>query len=407
MPTFRYQALSSSGETLAGSMEAARAEEVVARLQEQGHLPVSVADGTAGSGEPGLLARFRARPLDEAAVLSFTQQLATLLGAGQPLDRALGHLVELPERPAGRRVVERIRDAVRGGLPLSAALEQQHGLFPRLYVNLVRAGEAGGGLQPALARLADHLERAAALRAQLVSALVYPMLLLVMVVAVCVLLLAFVVPQFDDLLRSAEVSLPWYTEAVLAVGRLLRVAGLPAFVLAAVAALLLLRHLRRPGPRAALDAWLLGRPRIGALLSRFETARLARTLGTLLGNGVPLLAALGIARQSVGNRVLGEAVEAATEAVKAGQGLGPALARAQCFPRLAVQMVQVGEESGELAAMLLKVADTFDTETRRALERALAALVPVVTVLMAALVGIVILAVLVPIYQLTGSAGVL
>jgi len=404
---FRYKALSAAGETLAGSMEAARAEDVVARLQEQGHLPVEVVDGTGGGAESGLAALFRAKPLDEAAVLQFTQQLATLLGAGQPLDRALGHLVELPERAEGRRVIERIRDTVRGGLPLSAALEQQHGLFPRLYVSLVRAGEAGGGLQPALARLADHLERSAALRAQVISALVYPLLLLAMVVAVCVLLLAFVVPQFDDLLRSAEVALPWYTEIVLAVGRLLRAWGLPLFVAGTFLLLLLLRHLRQPEPRAAFDAWLLDRPRLGDFMARFETARLARTLGTLLGNGVPLLVALGIARQSIGNRVLGLAVESATEAVKAGQGLGAALARSKRFPRLAVQMVQVGEESGELGGMLLKVADTFDTETRRALERALAALVPLITLLMAGVVGIVILAVLVPIYQLTSSAGVL
>ncbi|MFN7519794.1 MAG: type II secretion system F family protein [Lysobacteraceae bacterium] len=406
MALFRYTALSPAGETLAGTMEAGRAEDVVARLQEQGHLPVQVASGDAAGGE-GVAALFRRAALDDAGVLQFTQQLATLLAAGQALDRALGTLVELPERPEGRRVIERIRDAVRGGLPLSAALEQQHGLFPRLYVNLVRAGEAGGGLQPALARLADHLERSAALRAQLVSALVYPVLLLVMVGAVIVLLLAFVVPQFDELLRSAEVTLPWYTEAVLATGLFLRTWGLPMFIAVGLGLLAALRHLRRPGPRAAFDAWLLERPRLGPLAARFETARLARTLGTLLGNGVPLLASLGIARQSVANVALGEALAQATEDVKGGQGLGFALARTKRFPRLAVQMVQVGEESGELGGMLLKVADAFDAETRRALERALSALVPLVTLLMAVVVGIVIMAVLVPIYQLTSNAGVL
>lgn len=407
MAQFHYKALSPAGEALAGTMEAARAEDVVARLQDQGHWPVEVGMASAEGSGAGLAALLRRKALDEAAVLQFTQQLATLLGAGQPLDRALAHLVELPERPEGRRVIERIRDAVRGGLPLSAALEQQHGLFPRLYVNLVRAGEAGGGLQVALARLADYLERAAALRAQLISALVYPLLLLVMVVAVCVLLLAFVVPQFDELLRSTEVSLPWYTEAVLAVGLFLRAWGLPLFVLSGGGLLFALQRLRQPEPRAVFDAWLLQRPRLGPLVARFETARLARTLGTLLGNGVPLLAGLAIARQAVGNRALGETLDRAIDEVKAGQGLGFALARSKRFPRLAVQMVQVGEESGELGAMLLKVAETFDTETRRALERALAALVPLMTLLMAAVVGIVILAVLVPIYQLTSSAGVL
>lgn len=407
MALFRYKALSAAGEALAGTMEAARAEDVVARLQEQGHLPLDVGTSLEEGAGAGLAALFRKKALDEAAVLQFTQQLATLLGAGQALDRALGTLLDLPDNPQSRRVIERIRDAVRGGLPLSAALEQQHGLFSRLYVNLVRAGEAGGGLQVALLRLGEYLERAAALKAQVISALIYPILLLVMVLAVCALLLGVVVPQFNELLASTDVSLPWYTQLVLGSGMFVRTYGLYLFIAGVVALLLAVRHFRQPEPRARLDAWLLGRPRIGELLARYETARFARTLGTLLGNGVPLLNGLGIARQVMDNRALGAALERATDEVKTGQGLAFALSRTKLFPRLAVQMVQVGEESGELGAMLLKVADTFDAETQRAIQRALAALVPFITVLMALLVGVVIMAVLVPIYQLTSSAGVL
>lgn len=407
MALFRYKALSAAGEALAGTMEAARAEDVVARLQEQGHLPLDVGTSLEEGAGAGFAALFRKKALDDAAVLQFTQQLATLLGAGQALDRALGTLLELPDNPQSRRVIERIRDAVRGGLPLSAALEQQHGLFSRLYVNLVRAGEAGGGLHVALLRLGEYLERAAALKAQVISALIYPILLLVMVLAVCALLLGVVVPQFNDLLASTDVVLPWYTQLVLGSGMLLRNYGLYVFIAGAVALLLGARHFRQPEPRARLDAWLLERPRIGELLARYETARFARTLGTLLGNGVPLLNGLGIARQVMDNRALGAALERATDEVKTGQGLAFALSRTKRFPRLAVQMVQVGEESGELGAMLLKVADTFDAETQRAIQRALAALVPFITVLMALLVGVVIMAVLVPIYQLTSSAGVL
>ena len=407
MSLFRYKALSSAGETLVGSMEAARVEDVVARLQEQGHVPIDVGSGAAEDASEGVAALFRGKAFDDAAVLQFTQQLATLLGAGQALDRALGTLLDLPETAESRRVIERVRDAVRGGLPLSSALEQQHGLFSRLYVNLVRAGEAGGGLQPALARLADYLERAAALRAQVISALIYPALLVVMVAAVCVLLLGVVVPQFNELLSTTDIDLPWYTTVVLGLGMALRTYGIYLFMALLLAVAVAFRELRKPVQRAALDTWLLGRPRLGSLLARYETARLARTLGTLLGNGVPLLSALGLARQVVDNHALGAALVAASEDVKTGQGLAFALSRTKLFPRLAVQMVQVGEESGDLSAMLLKVADTFDAETQRALQRALAALVPLVTVLMALLVGIVIMAVLVPIYQLTNSAGVM
>lgn len=406
MALFRYKALSAAGEALAGTMEAARAEDVVARLQEQGHLPLDVGTSLEEGAGAGLATLFRKKALDEAAVLQFTQQLATLLGAGQALDRALGTLLDLPDNPQSRRVIERIRDAVRGGLPLSAALEQQHGLFSRLYVNLVRAGEAGGGLQVALQRLGEYLERAAALKAQVVSALIYPILLLVMVLIVCLLLLGFVVPQFNDLLVGLDVTLPWYTQAILGTGMLLRSYGVYFFAATAVLALVMTRRFRQPGSRARLDAWLLSRPRIGVLLARYETARFARTLGTLLGNGVPLLNALGIARQVMDNRALGAALERAADEVKTGQGLAFALSRTKLFPRLAVQMVQVGEESGELGAMLLKVADTFDAETQRAIQRVLAALVPLITVAMAVIVALVLVAVLVPIFQLTESAGV-
>jgi len=407
LPAFRFKALTSSGELWRGSMDAARAEDVIARLQDQGHMPLEVDAGLDDGAAAGVAALFRRRAMDQAGVLQFIQQLAVLLGAGQALDRALGTLMELPETEASRRVIERIRDAVRGGLPLSAAMEQQHGLFPRLHISLVRAGEAGGGLQPALARLGEYLERAAALKSQVVSALVYPVLLLVMVAGVCVLLLGVVVPQFNTLLANSEVPLPWYTQLVLGAGMGLRAWGLWLFIGFSGALLLALRHFRKAAPRAAFDAWLLTRRRVGALVARYETARLARTLGTLLGNGVPLLSALGIARQVMTNRALADALERTADDVKTGQGLASALARTKLFPRLAVQMVQVGEESGDLGSMLLKVADTFDAETQRAVQRALSALVPAITVLMAMLVGIVIMAVLVPIYQLTSNAGVL
>jgi general secretion pathway protein F len=168
MALFRYKALSAAGETLDGQMEAASAEEVISRLQDQGHLPVEARRAAEGGGE-GLGALFKRKEFGDPQVLQFTQQLATLLGAGQPLDRALGILLELPESPEARRVVERVREAVRGGTPLSTALEQQHGLFSRLYVNLVRAGEAGGNLHESLRRLADYLERSAQLRSRVIN----------------------------------------------------------------------------------------------------------------------------------------------------------------------------------------------------------------------------------------------
>lgn len=405
MPLFRYKALSASGESLAGQMEAGTADEVIVRLQEQGHLPVEARRADEG-GEGFSLSRLtERRELDADQILQFTQQLATLLGAGQPLDRALGILLELPESGSARKVIERIRDSVRGGAPLSTALEQQHGLFSRLYVNLVRAGESGGGLHVALQRLADYLERSRELRGRVINAMIYPAILLMLVVGSVIFLLLVVVPQFEALFASMNVELAWYTAAVVWLSKTLRAGWWLALILVAAIFFGLNRLWGDPAWRLRVDAALLRNRWVGSLIGRLDTARLARTLGTLVGNGVPLLNALNLGRNVLSNRVLGEALEAASAEVKSGAGLGYALGRQKVFPRLAVQMVQVGEESGELDTMLMKVADTFDIETRNALDRLIALLLPTITVLMTILIGAIVLSMLLPIYDLTGSLG--
>ena len=404
MPLFRYRALSSAGETLDGQMEASSAEEVITRLQDQGHLPVEARRAEAGGGD-GLGTLLRRNDFGPEQVMQFTQQLATLLGAGQPLDRALGILLELPESAQARRVVERIRESVRGGAPLSVALEQQHGLFSRLYVNLVRAGEAGGSLHDSLRRLADYLERSAVLRGRVVNALTYPAILLTLVFASVAFLMMVVVPQFQALFEGMDVALPWYTAAVLQTGLFLRGWWWAVLLALALAIVVGARRWRDPVLRRWLDERVLRLRFPGDLLAKLDTARLARTLATLVHNGVPLLTALNLSRPVLSNRVLAEAVEAASEDVKTGSGLGYALGRQKRFPRLAVHMVQVGEESGELDAMLFKVADTYDREAGDALERLLAVLVPAVIVLLTGVVGVIVLSVLLPIYDLTNAIG--
>ena len=405
MPLFRYKALSATGEPLDGQMEATNADEVIVRLQDQGHLPIEAMRADERGEGLGFSALTRKRELSNDQILQFTHQLATLLGAGQPLDRALSILLELPEAVEARRVIERIRDSVRGGTPLSTALEHQHGVFSRLYVNLVRAGESGGGLHDALKRLADYLERSRELRSRVINALIYPMILATLVTSSVIFLLVAVVPQFEVLFASLNAELAWYTQIVLAISHGIR-GYWYLFVLAAIlAAWWLNGRLRDPAWRLALDERMLRTRWVGLLVARLDTARLARTLGTLVGNGVPLLNALNLSRNVLSNRVLGNALEAAAEEVKTGAGLGYALGRQKVFPRLAVQMVQVGEESGELDTMLIKVADTFDIETRNALDRLLALLVPVLTLLMTVVVGTIILSVLMPIYDLTGNLG--
>jgi general secretion pathway protein F len=401
---FRYRALSTAGESLDGQMEAGSADEVIVRLQDQGYLPVEARPADEGGGI-SLFSRGARKELDADQILQFTSQLATLLAAGQPLDRALSILLELPETGEARKVIARIRDIVRGGAPLSVALEQQHGLFSRLYVNLVRAGESGGGLDSALARLTDYLERSRELRGRVINAMIYPAILVVLVLGSLAFLLMFVVPQFEALFESLDAPVAWYTSAVLGLSALLR-----NFWWLGLIAILALgwwfnQQLSDPAARLRLDARLLGMRRVGSLVARLDTARLARTLGTLVGNGVPLLTALNLSGNVLSNRVLASALEAASAEVKSGAGLGYALGRQKVFPRLAVQMIQVGEESGELDTMLYKVADTFDLETRNAIDRLMALLVPAITVAMAALVAAIILSVLMPIYDMTGNLG--
>jgi general secretion pathway protein F len=405
MPLFHYKALNTRGEMLDGQMEAATPGEVVLRLQEQGHLPVEARPAGEGGGESAWRALFKPKPFAGQRLVQFTQQLGTLLGAGQPLDRALTILLELPEDEVAKRTIADIRDAVRGGAALSTALERQHGTFGKLYVNMVRAGEAGGTLHETLTRLADYLERSRALRGRVVNALIYPAILLLMVGLSLMFLLGFVVPEFAKMYESLEAELPWFSQLVIGLGTFVRDWWIVLVVLPALALWWFDRKRRDPAVRARLDAWLLERRFAGTLVAKVETARLARTLGTLLRNGVPLLTALGIGRNVLGNRVLAADVEQAAEEVKNGVGLSTALARGKRFPRLALQMIQVGEESGALDTMLLKTADTFENETGMALDRMLAALVPAITLALTLIVGIVILAVLVPIYDLTSVIG--
>ncbi|MEO8161064.1 MAG: type II secretion system F family protein, partial [Arenimonas sp.] len=343
MALFRYKALSAAGEPLDGQMEAASSDEVIVRLQDQGYLPVEARRADEAGGGLGLFSARAKRELDAEQILQFTTQLSTLLAAGQPLDRALSILLELPETGEARKVIGRIRDVVRGGAPLSIALEQQHGLFSRLYVNLVRAGESGGGLDDALRQLAEYLERSRELRSRVINSLTYPVILVTLVLLSLAFLLVAVVPQFEELFASLDAELAWYTVAVLWASSALRQGWWLLLLIAGLAGWWLNTKMADPAWRLRMDARLLNTRHLGTLLARLDTARLARTLGTLVGNGVPLLTALNLAGNVLSNRVLAAALEAASAEVKSGSGLGYARGRQKVFPRLAVQMIQVGE----------------------------------------------------------------
>ena len=403
MPLFRYKALSSAGENLIGQMEATSSEEVIARLQEQGHLPIEAQRSDNFSEQGNLFSVFKKSEMSDAQVLQFTQQLATLLGAGQPLDKALGVLLELPESASAKKVLERIRESVRGGGTLSNALEQQHGLFSRLMVNMVRAGEAGGGLQISLTRVAEYLERSREFRMKLVNALIYPCILMLMVVVAFFMLFTLVLPQFESMFEDFGAEIPWYTVMLMWISKMVRAWWWVPIPVVAVTGYWLQKQWQSPAWRLGVDQRILNSKLLGTLIARIDTARFTRTLGTLVQSGVPLLNALNLSRPVLFNQVLGQSVDVASNDVKTGSGLAYALAKQKSFPRLAVQMIQVGEESGELDTMLLKVADTFDTEANHSISRLMAVLLPALTLLMTFMVFIIILAVLLPIFDITGA----
>ncbi|SBW79949.1 Type II secretion system protein F [Pseudomonas veronii 1YdBTEX2] len=387
MSLFTFRALDSQGVTQRGTLQAKDQSAAIAILHKRGWLLLQID----AAGRQGLRHALRRGPLTGATLVSFTQQLATLLGAGQPLERSLGLLLKQPGQPQVRVLIERIRDHVKAGKPLSAALEEEGSTFSPLYLSMVRAGEAGGALESTLRQLSDYLERSQRLRGEVINALIYPAFLVVGVLGSLALLLAYVVPQFVPIFQDLDVPIPLITEVILALGQFLGAYGLLLLAGSSVALGTLAARLRDPRRRERYDRRLLGLRVLGPLLQRVEAARLTRTLGTLLSNGVALLPALVIARQVCTNRALQAQVAEAAESVKGGGTLASAFGAQPLLPELALQMIDVGEQAGELDSMLLKVADIFDIEARRGIERLLAALVPSLTVVMALLVAVIML----------------
>ena len=314
MPLFEYKAVSPSGETVHGTMEAVSEELVVAKLQEGGNIPLSTNE--AGKGGFNLRAlSLKRRGMNAREVGQFTQQLATLLGAGLPLDRSLQVLLELAENDRVQQTVSAIRDHVREGGSLSDALDAQHGSFSRLFINMVRAGEVGGSLDKTLDRLADYLERSKDLKDSVVSAMIYPIMLMLLAGGSLVLLLVYVIPQFTPIFEELGGDLPLITKIVLAFGGLLQNFWWGLIGLTVIAVVLFRRMLANPEQRLRWDTRVLGMRWVGDLVSKMEIARLSRTLGTLLTNGVPLLSGLSIARNVMTNSLLRQSLEASTQEV--------------------------------------------------------------------------------------------
>jgi type II secretory pathway component PulF len=394
---YRYRAATAEGQVVEGVLQAPSRQTALAELHRQRLFPVALDE----VGAPVRRARGRA-PSRAVAVALWTRNVSILLGAGVPLDRALAFTAEQAGHDGLADAVRQARRAVQGGSSLADALAPHPRYFGALVVAMVAAGESSGALDAVFERLAAHLEEVAELRSQVRSALLYPALMAAVASVGVTVLITFVVPRFAAILGDVGGRLPGSTRALLAASHLLTHWWWAWLSAAAVLAYAAREALRDPRYRARWHRARLAWPRVGDLELKYVTARFTRTLGLLLRSGVPMLSALRIARAAVGNVVLSDGVERAAAAVAQGSALAPALA--DTLPPLATQMIAVGEESGRLEELCVRVADTYDGEVRRALRTAVAMIEPAMILLFGALVGFVALAMLQAIYSINTSA---
>jgi general secretion pathway protein F len=381
MARFRFKAATAAGDVLEGEVEAPSRGSALEQLRRKGQLPIRVEPlvGAAAS-RPIRTAGRRRNRLPPREVTLLTRELATLLKAGLPLDRSLALILEMAEHPGLRKFIERLLQAVRSGLSLAQALESERPRLPTIYVGMVSAGEAGGALPAVLSRLADALEQAEALKETVRSALAYPALVLLVAIGSLAVLLTVVLPEFRPLFESSGAELPASTAALIALGEFLSGYWWAILLLLLLLGLAVSAHNRTPEGRMRRDRLLLEAPLLGDVVQKTEVARFCRTLGTLCGNGVPILDALRIAGDAVANHAIAESIRTLGQELRRGERMAPHLARSGVFPRMAVQLVQVGEESGELSPMLLRISQIYDEEVKRSLQRLISMLVPAITI---------------------------
>lgn len=405
MPLYRYKAVTPSGEAQEGDMDGLTQSVVVERLQTMGLIPIRVEEAVSrpGSSASGLslFSKNRIKP-DDVAV--FTQELATLIKAGLPLDRCLEILIGLSANEPVRQLMTQVREDVRGGAALSAALEAQPGVFSRFYLNMIRAGEAGGALDGVLQRLNEFMERSKELKETVKSALMYPAILIGVAVLSVVILLMWVVPQFSQMFEESGKALPLPTQIVIGAGDAVRDYWWAMVLLGIGVYSWFARQMREPTSRYKWDKRLLGLPLVGDLVAKLEVARFSRTLGTLIGNGVSLLTALSIVKDTLSNTVMAEGLTTVATQLKEGKGLGTPLMETGLFPKLAVHLVMVGEETGKLQEMLIRIADIYDREVHSAVKRMLALMEPVLILGLGLVIGGIIMSILVAILSVNDLA---
>jgi len=427
MPKYNYVALDARGNETKGSLDVATQNEAIGRVKEMGLFPTKIAEaekahekqaarkarsgGKKGASAlniqikiPGLSGRVKQKVLT-----AFTRQLATLVDAGLPLLRGLRVLEKQERNAALKSIIGDLALAIEGGSTFSEALAQHPKTFNRLFVNMVKAGELGGVLEVVLKRLAEFAEKAQKIKGKIKSALFYPVAVMIVATGILILLMTFVVPRFKDVFAGMDVKMPGFTLAVLAISDAIRHHILPTMSGLAVVWILFLLFLKTKVGRLIWDKFKLKMPAIGPVISKVAISRFTRTLGTLVSSGVPILQALTIVKETAGNVVISNAVAKVHESVKEGETITAPLESSGVFPPMVVSMVDVGEQTGALPEMLLRIADNYEEEVDNAVAAMTSLLEPIMIVALAFIVGSIVIAMFLPliamITQMSGGGG--
>jgi len=429
MPQFQFTAADAKGEQMSGTIESTTEAEAIQQLRSQGYYPLQVVEQGKGKLAKKAAKKGKAAPgpkgkkdkattggrIKPKVLMIFTRQLATLIDSGLPLLRGLTVLAKQEPNPVLRGTIGALADSVQSGSTFSEALAQHPKIFNKLYVNMVKAGELGGVLEVVLVRLAEYQEKAHKLKNKIVSAMVYPVIVMFIAVAILVFLMLFIVPKFETMFAELgkDAELPMISQIVFGTSKFFlsaSVGPIPnivwVFVVLGAIAFFFNMWGKTKGGRRTIDSLKLKLPIFGDIQRKSAIARFSRTLGTLVTSGVPILQALNITRDTAGNVVVSDAIEKVHEAVKEGESIvTPLSAAGGVFPSMVISMVDVGEETGQLPEMLLKVADVYDDEVDNAVTALTSILEPIMIVMLALVVGAVVFALFLPLIKIISEMG--
>jgi type IV pilus assembly protein PilC len=420
MPRYTYVALDARGQESTGLVEARSSNEAIGQLRQAGYFPTNIYEEGKG-GPDGKVSRaaaktarvarprtkisialFQRKKVKPKVVMIFTRQLATLIDSGLPLLRGLNVLAKQERDTVLRNTINKLADGVQGGGTFSESLAQHPLIFNHLYVNMVKAGEVGGVLELVLRRLAEFQEKAQKIKNKVVAAMVYPIIVMTMAIAIMAFLLVFIVPKFESIFHDmlGDKPLPVVTLFVIGVSNFVKNHGLVllGLLIAAVATYKLIARTR--AGRLIIDRFKLRVPLFGDLIRKTAISRFSRTLGTLVTSGVPILQALNITRETAGNMVIAGAISQVHDSVKEGESIVQPLEASGAFPPMAISMIDVGEETGQLPEMLLKIADVYDDETDNSVAALTSMLEPIMIVFLALVVGTIVIALFMPLISI-------